>query len=358
MDPLDNAKRPETRLINFCSSIAFSALVAFVAAAIIAGLVRRHTLRHSVIDIPNERSSHTEPMPRGGGLAICTVFLAVITVLGVIGWLPLRSVMAFAVGGLLVSIIGWTDDHDSISAEWRAIVQLIAAISALWCLGGLAEIDVGIATLHLGWLGSVLGVITIVWLINLYNFMDGIDGLAGIQSVSAAGMGALLFAMKGYWGLSAACALLAAACAGFLVWNWSPAKIFMGDVGSYFLGYTFAVLAFLGESTAGLPALVWCILLGIFVWDATFTLLRRVFAGEAWYQPHRTHAYQRLVQLGFSHRQVAVGSLLANIFFLWPLAYASVVDPGLLVPIVLLTAAIAWTAWFLVQRAYRRHAEA
>ncbi len=335
-----------------------SALVAFIAGAVITGLVRRHTLRHSVIDIPNERSSHTAPMPRGGGLAVCVVFLAVITILGVSGWLPLRSVMAFAGGGLMVSVIGWIDDRGFISTGWRAFVQVIAAILALGCLGGLAEIDVGIATLHLGWFGSILGVITIVWLINLYNFMDGIDGLAGIQSVCAAGMGAMLFAMKGYWGLSAACALLAAACSGFLVWNWSPAKIFMGDVGSYFLGYTFAVLAFLGESTAELPALVWCILLGIFVWDTTFTLLRRVFAGEAWHRPHRTHAYQRLVQLGFSHRQVAVGSLLANILFLWPLAYASVLDPGLLVPIVLLTAAIGWTVWFFVQRAYRRHAEA
>ncbi|MGH8579195.1 MAG: MraY family glycosyltransferase [Gammaproteobacteria bacterium] len=345
-------------MTNFCIAIALPAPVAFIAAVVITSLVRRHTLRHFVIDIPNERSSHSAPMPRGGGLAICVVFLAAITIMGVSGWLPLRSVMAFATGGLLVSVIGWIDDHHSISAGWRAIVQVIAAISALWCLGGLAEIDVGIATLHLGWLGSVVGVITIVWLINLYNFMDGIDGLAGIQSVATASMGAMLFAMKGYWALSAVCALLAAACAGFLVWNWCPAKIFMGDVGSYFLGYTFAVLAFLGESTAGLPALVWCILLGIFVWDATFTLLRRVFAGEAWYRPHRTHAYQRLVQLGFNHRQVAVGSLFANILFLWPLAYASVVDPGLLVLIVLLTAAFAWTAWFLVQRAYRRHAEA
>lgn len=344
-------------MTNFCSSIALSALVAFIATATITGLVRRHTLRHSVVDIPNERSSHTEPMPRGGGLAVCVVFLAVIAVLGVIGWLPLRLVMAFAGGGLLVSVIGWIDDHHSISARWRAIVQLIAAIFALWCLGGLAEIDLGSTTVALGWLGSVVGVIAIVWLINLYNFMDGIDGLAGIQTVCAAGMGAMLFAMKGYLGLSAVCALLAAACAGFLVWNWAPAKIFMGDVGSYFLGYTVAVLAFLGESTAAFPALVWCILLGTFVGDATFTLLRRVFAGEAWYRPHRTHAYQRLVQLGFSHRQVAVGTLVANILFLWPLAYASVVYPGLLVPIVVFTAAIAWTVWFLVQRAYQRHTE-
>ncbi len=146
--------------------------------------------------------------------------------------------------------------------------------------------------------------------------MDGTDGLGAIQAICAGIMGGILFRLQGEAGLAMVCFVLAAASAGFLILNWSPAKIFMGDVGSYLIGFAFGVLVLLGEQTASVPALVWSVLLAVFVWDATLTLVKRAVFGEPWYAAHRAHAYQRLGQLGISHRQVAIGFLLINVCLL------------------------------------------
>lgn len=270
-------------------------------------LVRRYALARSVLDLPNERSSHSIPTPRGGGLAIAIAALAAAVVLGAAGELPWSLVLAMGLGGGLVAGIGWVDDHRHVPARWRALAQLVAAGIAVALFGGLDSLRLGAGEVRLGLLGSGLAIVAIIWVVNLYNFMDGIDGIAGIQAVTVGVFGAALAAQAEAPEIVRGSLLIAAAAAGFLVWNWAPAKIFMGDVGSGLLGFLFAVLALASERLGGPPLLTWLILMGVFVFDATATLLRRAARGERWYDAHREHAYQRLVRAGWSHRRVSLG---------------------------------------------------
>jgi Fuc2NAc and GlcNAc transferase len=159
----------------------------------------------------------------------------------------------------------------------------------------------------------MLGVVGIVWAINLYNFVDGIDGLAAGEAVTTGVIGGLILLAMNQVGLAMVSLLIAAASAGFLPLNWAPAKLFMGDVGSGMLGYLFAVLAIASENAGAVPLLIWVLLLGAFVFDATVTLCRRIMHGEKWYHAHHSHAYQRMVQAGRSHAQVSATVLLINL---------------------------------------------
>jgi Fuc2NAc and GlcNAc transferase len=293
--------------------------VLIVAAAALAagwagtGLVRRYALEKNVLDVPNDRSSHRVPTPRGGGMAIVLAALAAVAALTGMGLLPARVGAALGGGGLMVAAIGWKDDHGGVSAPARALVHFAAAAWAVGWLGGLPSIGVGVGTIALGPFGAALAVLGIVWMTNLYNFMDGIDGIAGGEAVTTGLVGGGLLLAAGQPGLAAAALALAGAGAGFLVWNWHPARIFMGDVGSGFLGFAFATLAVASERAGAVPLLAWVLLLGAFVFDATATLLRRARAGERWHQAHRSHAYQRAVQAGHSHARVSAAVVAVNL---------------------------------------------
>ena len=160
-------------------------------------------------------------------------------------------------------------------------------------------------------------------MINLYNFMDGIDGIAGVEALCVSGLGGLLLAWSGLAGLSSVAMALAAASAGFLVWNWPPAKIFMGDAGSGFLGFVFGVLAI--SSAKERPWLLWpwLILLSVFIVDSILTLLRRVIAGERWYEAHCSHAYQHAARRHGSHLRVTLTVAAINVAWLFPLAWGA-----------------------------------
>ncbi len=285
---------------------------AFVLSVLLTAWIRRSALAWSLLDIPNTRSSHRVPTPRGGGLAIalswCAVLIALMAMNVLEGWVGL----ALIGGGGSIALIGWLDDRFHLSPVVRAVVHLVASGWAVWCVGGLPSMNLGLGPWPLGWLGAWGAVVGISWLANVYNFMDGIDGLAGGEAVSVSLVAGGLMAAAGAWGLASAAWGLAAASAGFLVFNWPPAKIFMGDVGSGLLGYGFGVLAVASERMGALPLGVWMILLGVFVVDATATLIRRVIGGERWYEAHRSHAYQRAVEAGYSHRQVTVSVLALN----------------------------------------------
>ena len=162
-------------------------------------------------------------------------------------------------------------------------------------------------------------------MVNLYNFMDGIDGIAGVEATMAGAVGAMLSWYTGLPSIAVCAAVVAAGAAGFLVWNRPPAKIFMGDVGSGVLGFFFAVIALASETRGGPPLIVWAGLLGVFIVDATATLVRRVLHGEKWYSAHRSHAYQRAVQAGWSHARVTGAVMLINVL----LALAAVVAGAL-----------------------------
>ncbi len=323
-------------------------LAAFITCAVLVAIVRRYAIKQ-LLDHPNERSSHATPTPRGGGLAIAFVFH-----LGVAGlwWLAVLSTavsMALLGGGILIAVVGWIDDHRHVPARWRALVHVIAASWAVYCLGGISQLNLGSFFLPLPGIGSILAVIGIVWLINFYNFMDGIDGLAGGQGICAALMGGALLWMAGNVGLAVTAWLLAATCAGFLIWNWPPARIFMGDVGSGLIGFIFAVLALASEQSGAAPLLIWALLLMLFVGDSTLTLLNRMIKGEKWYTAHRSHGYQRLTQRGCSHRSVTLCFIGINVLILWPLALWAWWAPELMLLLLGSAAAATTFVWWYIQ---------
>ncbi len=279
----------------------------------LTGVVWRLALRRQVFDLPTDRSLHTVPTPRGGGLAIAVVVLPVIAWVGWRGWIPQGAAIGLVGGGLLIAIVGWLDDLRHLSPGPRIVVQAIAAAWLLAWIGGFPALRVGAATVSLGPAGTVLAFLAILWSTNLYNFMDGIDGLAAGQAVVAGALATLLL-LPGEPGLAVATAAIAGASLGFLQWNWPPARIFMGDAGSGLLGFLFGSLALVSDQSQGPSAVVWLFFGGVFVFDATMTLLRRVLRGDRFYQAHRDHAYQRMVRSGWSHRRTTVAALLLSAF--------------------------------------------
>ncbi|HUQ19472.1 MAG TPA: glycosyltransferase family 4 protein [Gemmatimonadaceae bacterium] len=290
-------------------------VVFIVAAAILSWLLASRVRLYALdrlLDIPNERSSHSSPTPRGGGLAIAVTTIGGIILAAMWKWISWDLGIALAGGGTMIAAVGWIDDHRDLPALTRFAVQFVSAGWAMFWLGGLKSLSVGFAQLPLGLVGTILGIIGIVWAINLYNFVDGIDGLAAGEAISTGVIGGLLLIKTGNTGLAMVALLIAAANAGFLPLNWAPAKLFMGDVGSGLLGYLFAVLAVASENVHGVPLLLWVLLLGAFVFDATVTLCRRIAHGERWYHAHHSHAYQRMVQAGKSHATVSSMILAIN----------------------------------------------
>ncbi len=309
----------------FALSIALL-LVLFLVSYGLTGCVRQYALQHDMLDQPNKRSSHKTPTPRGGGLGFSALLLTSIGLLLVMFPESQNIWIGLLGGGVLIASIGWLDDRWNLSAKLRIVVHLGAAAWAVYWLGGLPQLELGLATLPLGTSGAVLAIVAVVWSTNLYNFMDGVDGMAGSQAVLVGTTTAILAAALGHPDLAIASGIMAASVGGFLVWNWPPAKIFMGDCGSGLLGFFIAVLAIASESRGATPLLVWVILMNVFLVDATATLLRRIFLGEPWYEAHCDHAYQQAVRVGLSHSQVTKAtiaifgmlSLLAFVASLWP----------------------------------------
>jgi Fuc2NAc and GlcNAc transferase len=276
-------------------------LGATIVSWILTGAMRRYALRSDLLDVPNERSLHRTPIPRGGGAAVALVTLGGLAAGALLSKIPAEVAWALGVGGALVAMVGWLDDRRGVSARVRATVHAAAACwAAYWIWGELSP-------------GAVAGVVCIMWAINLYNFMDGIDGLAGAEASSVGIIAGVLFLMAGRSDLAAVALLVAAAATGFLGWNWPPARIFMGDVGSGFLGFTFGALSLIASRSGALPLALCLMLAGVFAFDATLSLLRRMARGERWHQPHRSHAYQRLVQAGSTHAEVSGGVVLVNL---------------------------------------------
>ena len=301
--------------------------VGAVSALLTSG-VRRYAVNRDLLDRPNERSSHEIPTPRGGGLAIVLACLSALGVGLAAGILGRELFLTLAPGGLMLAVVGFWDDHRSLSARARIMVQMAAVILALLIMGGLPDFRCGQFFWAWGWLGQVLGFLAMVWFINLFNFMDGIDGLAGIETVTVATAAGVIFLTDGQADLAWCAFILGAAAAGFLVFNWPPARIFMGDVGSGFLGFMLSALA--ATAMQRNPQWLWClvIMLGVFEVDATITMVRRGLRGEKVYQAHRSHAYQHAARR-WGHRKVTLGVLAINLFWLLPWALVSLVWPVL-----------------------------
>ena len=293
--------------------------VLILSLLLTAGL-RRYALARSVIDIPNARSSHTVPTPRGGGVAIVLTFLLVVVGLMLLGVGQLSVLVALAGGGGLIAVIGFMDDHGHIAARWRLLGHFLAAAWMLGWMGGLPPLPLFGWSLDLGWLGGLLAAVYLVWLLNLYNFMDGIDGIASVEALCVCLGACLIYWLNGTTALAWGPLILAMAVLGFLYWNFPPARIFMGDAGSGFLGIALGVLSVQAAWQSSALLWVWLILLGVFIVDATFTLMRRLIRGDKVYEAHRSHAYQFASRQAGRHLPVTLAVIFINLVWLLPIA--------------------------------------
>ena len=332
--------------------------VAFLASYFLVEGYGIWARKRRILDIPNERSSHIRPTPRGGGIAIVLV-----TLLGAAGcklMQPSQSWTGFwyyAIGALLIALVSWLDDLRPVPSWVRFLAHSIGAAIAVAGLGYWTKIAVPFRSpLDLGPMGLIVTFAWIVGLTNAYNFMDGSDGIAGIQAVIAGAGWAYVGITSGQQILSVLGILVTASSIGFLKHNWSPARIFMGDVGSAFLGYTFGVLPLICFKThpgnPGAP-LVGLLLVWPFIFDAVFTFLRRLIKGENVFRAHRSHLYQRLMLAGQGAGSVAIlyGSLAlagAGLAFSWSPNYLqSNVNGAVLLPV------LALVLWFFVSACER-----
>lgn len=301
---------------------------AFVAVALLTGLVRQLALRAQLLDLPVSRSAHTQPTPVGGGLGIVVVYLALAVYFSVADVLAFNECMA-VLGGVAIALLGLVDDSLHLDIQWRMPVQLLAAIWSVWWIGDVPPIAFGSWMLPASWLLNTLAVIALLWLLNLYNFMDGIDGLAGSELVYVNAMALVFVINTDDLQLTLLSATLMGGGAGFLLWNWAPAKIFLGDVGSGFIGFSLGVLALISMQHGSMPIWSWVLLLGVFIVDATITLGRRYLQGEKWYEGHSCHAYQNAARKYKSHAKVTICIMMINCFWLAPLAWWSAQAPHL-----------------------------
>jgi len=270
--------------------------------------------RMGVMDVPGERSSHSVPTPRMGGVPMVAAAVlafgcwSLLTAGEVLSTKGLTNAVLFALG---MSFLGFWDDLSGLSPLFRFLLQLVTVGLFLLVLNGLFPKGPigGILLPHAVWI--LAGAVWIVWMLNLYNFMDGIDGLAGGEAAVASSFFFLLFAGHGESGWAIANLFVAAAAMGFLVHNWPPARVFMGDAGSAFLGAFYGMQSVIAPLTTPVPFVVLVLPFSNFILDTTATLIRRIWRREKWYRAHRSHFYQRMISLGMSHRKVAILELLA-----------------------------------------------
>jgi UDP-N-acetylmuramyl pentapeptide phosphotransferase/UDP-N-acetylglucosamine-1-phosphate transferase len=277
---------------------AFVLLFPLAATAVAIAFLRRSRLAASFVDVPNERSLHGTPIPRLGGVALVAS--------AVLASAPFadRSIGIVLACAVFLSLVSLADDRRSLPIQVRLPAHFAAALVVVISVG----IPLGAAQSAAMVVECAVATLVIVWISNAFNFMDGADGLAG--GMAAFGFACLAAAacIADAPALASACAAFAAASVGFLFHNFPPAKVFLGDAGSVPLGFLAGALGWLGVASAAWPA--WFALLAFapFLLDASVTLLRRIARGERFWVAHRTHAYQRLVLAGWSHRRLAVAA--------------------------------------------------
>lgn len=265
-----------------------------------------------ITDVPTDRSSHTIPTPRGGGIGF--VFITIIAFTIYFAWegvLGSPVFIAMLLSSSAISVLGWFDDRNDLSQKIRFSVQLLAALSVILFIDSLDTFYLPyFSYIPLNITAPFWGLLWITGTTNIYNFMDGVDGIASVQVLSAA-LGWMIFAYL--WNepiLFTINLFVIAAVASFLIYNWSPARIFMGDVGSVYLGFLFAMMPFLAaelseELTMGMAIWIGALVLWPFLFDSSFTLVRRFQNGENIFEAHRTHLYQRLNIAGWSHSKIS-----------------------------------------------------
>jgi Fuc2NAc and GlcNAc transferase len=285
---------------------------------LLAHAYRAVALRLLILDKPNHRSAHQAQTPTGAGLSFILVFLASFTLPELSAASSTDTILQILPALMVVAVVGLLDDYRPLPWPLRAAMHLLCCAYVIW-ITGYPHINLMGQMVDLGWLGSVLAVVGLLWLLNLYNFMDGIDGIATLEALSVMGFAFAITLYLGLGDIPQPLIVLAAVCSGFLVINWPQARVFMGDIGSGFLGLVFGV--FIVTQTM-LPLWSWLILMGWFITDATVTITVRLFRGETISEAHSQHLYQHLNRAVGTQRTL-FGLVLINTFWLFPLAFAA-----------------------------------
>lgn len=299
----------------------FLLLLAGGSSWLLTRLVRHYAVSRHMVDVPTGRSSHTIPTPRGGGVAIAVTFTVAMLAFLARGAIPAKFAIALIGSGVVAASLGFIDDRGFVlSARVRLVGHFFAATWLLAWTGGVPPFSVRGWSIDLGLAGTVLVAVYLVWLLNLYNFMDGIDGIAGLEAITVALSGALVWWLatgNDHW---VAPVVFAACVAGFLVLNFPPASIFMGDSGSCFIGMMLGGFSVWAGHEAYPLFWAWAILLGCFAVDATTTLLRRLVRGAKFDEAHRSHAYQYASRRHGGHRPVTLAYAAITLLWLLPMA--------------------------------------
>lgn len=291
----------------------------FVTSVVCCFVYLKVASRYGPYAIPNFRSLHRTVIPRGAGLAV-----AIATLSGILAWhfhqyLSLPDVMIFLVGGAVSALAGFADDRLDIRPRYRLAIQLVAATWVCFWAGGLPSLDLGFARLALGWGGYVVVIVAFLWFYNLYNFIDGIDGMAS-SATSFIGftMGTIML-IEHQFVLALILGMLTIANTGFLLFNWPPARMFMGESGTSFISYILSAVILVSLSRNVISVWMWLIVFGYYFSDTTTTTLTRaVRFGRKFYMPHRSHAYQNLARIWNSHLRVLLIVLAVDLFWLVP----------------------------------------
>lgn len=311
-------------------SLALVMFTVVACAAAMTAAVRSWAVRRNALVLPSDRCSHTIPTPHGGGIAIASISIILGVLFSWLDWVPDSTMIAFMSLGFVMLALGVWDDFGDVSAKLRLCAHFVVVAIGMWSIPKLPVFSVFGATIDssVAFLLWPLLAVAWVWLINLYNFMDGIDGLAAIQALLLFGGMALNFWFLGYLQWAWICLFILGAVLGFTILNWPPAKIFMGDGGSGFLGFIIGFMMLLSAAQTKVSMWSWIILLTLFIADATTTLIVRFFTGQNVLQAHRLHAYQKLARRAGRHAPVTLGYGAVMLLVLLPVSMLANVVPN------------------------------
>lgn len=300
----------------------------------------------NILDHPNERSLHSKPIPRTGGVAVLMAILtSICIVIFVGGFENSNRLLLFGFGLLLVAIISFLDDRYSLSVIVRFSIHIASA--TIIVIGGWVPAILNLPLISVNWpivVASFFTVLFIVWMINLYNFMDGMDGFAAGMAIFGFGTLGIAGYLNGEILFTLVSSVIAGSAAGFLIFNFPPARIFMGDTGSSILGYLAAVMLLWAEQLQLMPLWLGVLLFSPFILDATVTLVRRSLRGEKFWLPHKTHYYQRLVELGWGHRRTVLAEYI--LMLILSITVISILNqPNGLIGI---TALVVWSIIYII----------
>lgn len=317
--------------MNPALATAVTITTAFAGSVAATWLVRGWLEQRRVLDAPGTRSLHRTATVTGGGVAIAIVMLVLWVFL-----LPAEHGPgpALLVPVVALTLVGLMDDIHNVPWRQKLVLQLVVAVVIVAIAGPFTRLELFGLIIDAAWLNLAFTLFWVVALVNIYNFMDGIDGLAGGYGAICACVLGVWFVLSGAGGLALFMYGLMAACLGFLVWNWAPARIFLGDAGSMMLGGTLAVAGLIGQRDYDIPVGAFALLFAVFIGDTAFTLARRALRGAPLWQAHKEHLYQRAVQTGMSHASVAGKVLLISAIISVPATLEmGRADPRLLWPV-------------------------